>query len=507
MAQTIFSKDPAAGNSGVYTVSGLTGIGGIDWDFDHDVLWVCNLSAYTGLNRRLASDVGYVRFNLSGVGVFTHVATAAHGCVNGIDYNPASHVLSASGGKLSSSTQLVDRIVVNDDLTAGLATTFPSTPITSDGYLAGTQSMTGSLYFADNFGGTKTVQYTTDMVSSTLVASSTSRRYEDLACDPFTFAPTTVVWVEWFDHNEIVPIPTRVGDTCLWAPPPPPVLQISQTATTGVVADSLLTYQVSVANPTSTPQTNVDVSDTPPANTIMQSVTATQGTCSGTIAVSCELGGLAAGASATVTVTLVPVQPGTATNAAAAVSDQAAQVSSSKSATVAADPAVVYSSVSDTGFTPSAPLITLGKIVQYNALGSVTHSISETTLQLFTLSPLVPISYARHEFDAAGGYTVVDSATGATQAVKVRLAAPSSATLGTPFTVTWSATSIPAGFDEDVQVQLPGATTWANWLTNQTASSGTYTAAAAGTYRFRARVQRTGGAASLYSPAFSVAVS
>ena len=41
----------------------------------------------------------------------------------------------------------------------------------------------------------------------------------------------------------------------------------------------------------------------------------------------------------------------------------------------------------------------------------------------------------------------------------------------------------------------------------ETAASGNYTAASAGTYKFRARLQRTGGSATLYGALFSVPVS
>lgn len=52
------------------------------------------------------------------------------------------------------------------------------------------------LFLADNQGSTKTLHYTTDGATTTQITSSTSRRFEDIACDSQTFAPQTVIWVE-----------------------------------------------------------------------------------------------------------------------------------------------------------------------------------------------------------------------------------------------------------------------------------------------------------------------
>ena len=62
---------------------------------------------------------------------------------------------------------------------------------------------------------------------------------------------------------------------------------------------------------------------------------------------------------------------------------------------------------------------------------------------------------------------------------------------------------IPAGFDADVQVKLPGSTKWKTIFENQTGTSvsGSYATTKKGVYRFRARYQETSsGDASGYSP-------
>ena len=293
--------------------------------------------------------------------------------------------------------------------------------------------------------------------------------------------------------------------TCHSPGSPPPTLQISQSAS-GVVADSPLSYQVRVTNPGKSAQTNVTVSDTPPANTIFQSVSRSQGTCSGTGPISCALGSLASGASATVTVTVTPIQPGTATNTATAVSDQASQVASSKGAAVSGAPSVTYSSVGDTGFSPTSALLPLGSSMQYNIFGSQSHDLTETKTHLFDTGSLTPITYATEPFNYAAMLYIADSGTGQTQTVKIRPTGPATGQAFVPFTVTWAAAPLPSGDVANVQVLLPGTTTWTNWLLGQTATSANYTASSAGTYQFRAALRGSAGQTA-YSPALSVSVS
>src|SRR6476469_2916143 len=504
-SQTIFAKDTTVGNNGLYTVTGVTGLGGLAWDPTHNVLWACNLSAFTGTNKKLGSDLGYTSLNANGTATFTHFATAPDGCVNGVDYNPTTSVVSASGAKVNDSTKTVDRYVVNSDLTAGALTKFLPGTLTHDGYVSGVQSTTNGMYLADNHGSPKTLHYTTDFVSSTLVSSTTTRRYEDLACDAVTFAPKTVIWVEWFDHNQVLPFETT--DTCIGISAPPPTLQISQDAPPPVVADGTMSFMVHVTNPGTAGQTGVTLTDTPPANTIFQSAQTSQGSCSGTTTVSCGLGSLAGGASATVTLVVTPIQPGTISNAASAVSNEASQVSSNQSGTVTAEPGVTYVSVGDSGFSPSFVTPPLGGIVQYNILGSASHDLSENMTGLFDTGPKAPVSYARDQFDAASWYTVTDSPSGRVASVRMSPTGPSTGTVGTPVTITWAANPPPAAYVEDIQVLQPGSSTWVNWLTSQTGLSGNYTPPTAGAYQFRARLRRPGVGPMSWSPTSTLTVS
>jgi plastocyanin len=88
-------------------------------------------------------------------------------------------------------------------------------------------------------------------------------------------------------------------------------------------------------------------------------------------------------------------------------------------------------------------------------------------------------------------------------------ASPSSGHLNTVFTITWAAGSIPTGFNADIQIQRPGGA-FVNWRTNQTGTAikGTFQAdAGVGTYKFRARLQKTStGGASAFSAPKSITV-
>lgn len=107
-------------------------------------------------------------------------------------------------------------------------------------------------------------------------------------------------------------------------PPPPsstPEADLSVTLTDApdpVTVGATLTYTLTVINNGPDTATAASVSDTLPAGVAFSSASATQGSCTGTANVSCDLGDLAPGASATVTIKAKPGSAGTLTNTASA---------------------------------------------------------------------------------------------------------------------------------------------------------------------------------------------
>jgi uncharacterized repeat protein (TIGR01451 family) len=115
------------------------------------------------------------------------------------------------------------------------------------------------------------------------------------------------------------PIPANNGDSVTTAVAPGPTdLRITKSASaTTALPQSNVTYTVVVTN--DGPSTAVDtvVTDILPAGTTLISSTATQGSCSGTTTVTCTVGELAPGASATIELLVrVPSTPGTISNTA-----------------------------------------------------------------------------------------------------------------------------------------------------------------------------------------------
>lgn len=83
-----------------------------------------------------------------------------------------------------------------------------------------------------------------------------------------------------------------------------------------IAAGGLLTYTIAVTNNGPDDATGVVLTDTIPASTTFVSSSTTKGSCSGNPSITCNIGALANGETATVTIRVIPNTTGTITNTA-----------------------------------------------------------------------------------------------------------------------------------------------------------------------------------------------
>jgi uncharacterized repeat protein (TIGR01451 family) len=108
--------------------------------------------------------------------------------------------------------------------------------------------------------------------------------------------------------------------------PPPPLAGLSLTGTDApdpVTAGQPVTYTLMIRNNGPRSAKGVTLTDDLPAGVTRGAVTTTQGSCGGTDSVGCNLGRIASGGQATVTVRVTPMAPGTITNQASVGANEA----------------------------------------------------------------------------------------------------------------------------------------------------------------------------------------
>jgi uncharacterized repeat protein (TIGR01451 family) len=119
-------------------------------------------------------------------------------------------------------------------------------------------------------------------------------------------------------------------------------LAIVKTGPANVMQGEVITYTITVTNNGPLAATNVTVTDTLPAGVIFDSVTPSQGSCSGTTTVTCNLGSLANGANATITLNVGVTAPsGTIANTATVDADEVDTVTTNNSSTTTANASAV----------------------------------------------------------------------------------------------------------------------------------------------------------------------
>lgn len=105
-------------------------------------------------------------------------------------------------------------------------------------------------------------------------------------------------------------------------------VDMTTTPLNSVYQGSPLTYTIRVANAGSLPATNVNLTDVLPAQMSFVSATASQGSCAGSATVTCALGDIAVGATATVLVNVLPTATGYNINNTVTVSTSGVDVNS-----------------------------------------------------------------------------------------------------------------------------------------------------------------------------------
>ena len=287
-------------------------------------------------------------------------------------------------------------------------------------------------------------------------------------------------------------------------------LKVGEVASpTSVTAESPVTYTATITNSTGASAAGVTLREVVPSTVQYVSATPSQGSCTKSGAVlTCSVGSLANGASATLAVKLTPIEPGTLTNTVT-VSESGSTYTNTAlaSAAVTARPQTSYMAVWDAGFSPSSLTAPPGQAVQYDFFGPGPHSVKDgSPLALFDSGLYWPVRYYPFRYTAAGTYPVLDAKSTHTASVQIQDTV-SAATVahGSPVTIRMSSVTAATGFVLDLQVLPPGTTTWVNAQTGITTPTTTYTPTKAGTYQLRSRLRNAGtGAATAYSPAVSL---
>ena len=133
-----------------------------------------------------------------------------------------------------------------------------------------------------------------------------------------------------------------------------------------------LAYRIVATNNGPAAATNVMVADTLPAGVTFGSATTTQGTCSGTTTVNCNLGNLAVGTSGIVTINVTPTSPGPLSNTATVTATQSDfdATNNSSSITTQIQPAAASPSMLDDNLTVSTVLTGLNQPTSLAFIGA-----------------------------------------------------------------------------------------------------------------------------------------
>jgi uncharacterized repeat protein (TIGR01451 family) len=494
---SIVKASPSNGSQlGLEHISGASELGALAWDWKRHVLWACSL---TPGHEQTSTQVGTIDLSAA---TFTPVFNAL-GCDNGLAYDFTDDTLWAS--------QDVATTIEHYTTTGGLISSrsIGTTALQNSGIAVGTSD----LYLANPTTTTKRIFQVDRGLGSAALFATLNLRYEDMECDGETFSGKTALWVQT-NRSNVVRAYQIPNDTCAM-PVSGASLTLGQQASppTSFPVGEQVTYTATVTNGGSADATSTTLTDTVPALAVLDSAIASQGSCSGSGPVTCNLGTIPAGGSATVTLVATPVTNETASSTASVTSPDApaaGPVTASAKATPVA--LVKYVKVTASSFSPSpTTLAAPGWTVQWYFTGSTPLAATDSSgMGLFDSGVRMPVDFYDFTFTAAGSYPVTDGPMGKKTSVKVPLAvAPASGSQATTYTITWASAPPPAGFGEDVQVKDPGSSAWVTLPFDPSATSGTFVPDhGKGTYSFRARLRNTGNnKASGYSATKTISVS
>jgi uncharacterized repeat protein (TIGR01451 family) len=283
------------------------------------------------------------------------------------------------------------------------------------------------------------------------------------------------------------------------------------------MADTLLTYTISVYDPDSSDASGAVLTDTIPADTKFSSASGGGSFDAGTGIVTWTVGTVPHQGSVTRTLTIEPIHPEAPMTNVAHVDSSSNDPSSgnntvSTTTTVNPEPGVHYFSVRDAGITPSFHRVAMGETVQWDFFGPGAHQITDSHgLGYLDTGLHSPIDTWRFTFNQSAEFRTKDLDTFPLNTNKIVVPvqpSPSAGTHLTTFLVTWALTPPPTGLGVDVQIKRPGGV-WQSWRRFQTTglSDSFVPDAGAGTYYFRTRMRNSANTAhSRFGPAMPITV-
>jgi uncharacterized repeat protein (TIGR01451 family) len=266
-----------------------------------------------------------------------------------------------------------------------------------------------------------------------------------------------------------------------------------------VVADTPLTYTLSVQDADNNDASGAVLTDTLPAETRFSSASSSGSFDAGTRVVTWDLGTVPRLSRVTRTLTIEPIHPEAPMTNVAHVDSSSNDPSSgnntaSTTTTVNPEPGVHYFSVRDGGITPSFHDVALGETVQWDFFGPSAHRIIDSHgLGYLDTGLHAPIDTWRFTFNQSAEFRTKDLDTFPLNTNKIVVPVQTSPSVGTPsttFLVTWALAAPPTGLGVDVQIKRPGGV-WQHWRRFQTTrlSDSFVPDTGLGTYSFRTRMR------------------